>query len=239
MRKGLILPILALGLLAGACEEDEDGTGVGTTANVRFVNAVRGNTGNLAFTANGTAAGSALAYGTASSQCTQLTSGSRTYAFGTAGTSGGINGSAFNTSTQNLVAGGNYTLVAAGTTTAPQLIVLNNNAFTGTVASGQTAVRFVNLVPTVGTGTTASNFNVFTGTATTGTPTAGSLAYGGTSTFSTMTAGTPTFTFTNVTGGTQVFQGGGLGLTSGTVNTVAILPNAAGTGYQLVNITGC
>lgn len=240
MNKRFILPVLAFALVAGACEEDDDGTGVGTNATVRFVNAVRGVTGNVALTANGTMIGSTLGFGTASSTCATVAAGSPTIAFGTANTAGtGITGTALSSQTQVFAAGGDYTLIAAGTTTAPRFIVLNNDAYTGTVASGQTAVRFVNLVPTVGTSTAASNFNVFSGTATTGTPTSSNLAYAGTSNFATMNSGASTFTFTNATGGATVFTGTGLNLASGTVNTVAILPNAAGTGYQLVNITGC
>lgn len=239
MRKGLILPVLAIGLLAGACEED-DPTGTSTTASVRFVNAVSGS-GNLGFTQNGSAvSGTSLTYGTVSGTCQSLPAGTnRSIAFGTAASGGGISGSAFNTTNANLTAGGNYTLIAAGTPTSRRLIVVNNSDATGTIGTGQTAVRFVNLVPALGTSTTASNFNVFTGTATTGTPTASSIAYGNVSGYSMMTAGAQTFTFTDVTGGTQVFSGGGLNLTAGTANTVAILPNAAGTGYQLVNITRC
>jgi hypothetical protein len=240
MKKGLILRVLALGMLAGACDEDDQGIGVGTsTASVRFVNALSGSTGSLGFTANGAAVGTGLGFGSMSSQCAQVQAGARTLAFGTAATGGGISGTAFTTQSHTFTAGGDFTVIATGTATAPQFVVLNNDAFSGTVTSGQTAVRFVNLVPRVGTATTASNFNVFTGTTTTGTPTAASLAFGGTSTFTQMASGTPTFTFTNATGGTQVFSGGGLNLTSGGVNTIAILPNAAGTGYQLINITGC
>ena len=238
MKKGLILPVLALALVAGACEEDEDPTGTGTTASVRFVNAIGGVTGNVVLTANGTTVGSAQGFGTMGSTCSTVTAGTRSLAFGTANTAGtGISGTALFTQNQTFAAGGDYTVIATGTTTNPRFVVLNNDAFTGTVASGQAAVRFVNLVPTVGT--SASNFNVFTGTATTGTPTASAVGFGNTSNFSTMTSGASTFTFTNVTGGTTVFSGTGLNLTSGSVNTVAILPNATGTGYQLVNITGC
>jgi hypothetical protein len=238
MKKGLILPVLALALAAGACDEDDETTGVGTQANVRFVNAISGVNGNLALTANGSMVGSSLGFGSVSSQCTRLNAGSTALAFGTANTGGtGISGTALFTQNQTFNAGGDYTVIATGTSTNPRFVVLDNDAYTGTVASGQTAVRFVNLVPTVGT--TASNFNVFTGTTTTGTPTASSVGFGNASNFSTMTAGSPTFTFTNATGGTQVFSGSGLNLASGSVNTVAILPNSAGTGYQLVNITGC
>src|SRR5688572_26620646 len=170
--KKLILPVLALALVAGACDEDEDSTGPNTQASVRFVNAIPGLTGNLALTANGTMVGSALGFGSAASQCTRINSGSTTLAFGTANTGGtGISGTALETIMQSLTAGGNVTVVATGTAADPQFLVFNNTSTT--VPSGQTAVRFVNLVPTL-TGGASSTFNVFTGTTTTGTPLASS-----------------------------------------------------------------
>jgi hypothetical protein len=239
MRKGLILPVLALALVAGACDEDEDTTGVGTQANVRFVNAISGVTGNLALTANGSMVGSALGFGSAASQCTMVNSGSTALAFGTANSGGtGISGTALGTSTQSFAAGGNYTVIATGTAANPQFLVFNNA--TTTVPSGQTAVRFVNLVPSL-TGGASSTFNVFNGTTTTGTPLSSSIAFASQpTTFSNINPGTTTFTFTNSAGQT-IFtnSGSGLNLTAGTVNTVAILPNAAGTGFQLVNLTAC
>jgi hypothetical protein len=239
MKKGLILPVLALALVAGACEEDDDSMGVGTQANVRFVNAITGVTGNLALTANGAMVGSALGFGSSASQCTRVNSGSTTLAFGTANTGGtGISGTALETMTQSLAAGGNYTIVATGTAADPQFLVFNNA--TTTVPSGQASVRFVNLVPALSAGG-SSSFNVFTGTTTTGTPLASSVAFASQpTTFSNVTAGSTTFTFTDAQGNT-IFTNSdaGLNLTAGTVNTVAILPNATGTGYQLVNLTAC
>jgi hypothetical protein len=238
MKKGLILPVLALALVAGACEEDEDTTGVTTQTSVRFVNAISGVSGNLALTANGAMVGSALGFGTASSQCVRVNSGSTQLAFGAANTGGtGISGTALETMTQNLTAGGNVTVVATGTAADPQFLVFNNT--TTTVPSGQTAVRFVNLVPSL-TGGASSTFNVFTGTTTTGTPLASSIAFASQpTTFSNITPGSTTFTFTNSAGNTIFSNSTGLNLTAGTVNTVAILPNATGTGFQLVNLTAC
>ena len=236
--KKLILPVLALALVAGACDEDEDTTGPNTQASVRFVNAIPGLTGNLALTANGTMVGSALGFGSAASQCTRINSGSTTLAFGTANTGGtGISGTALETMTQSLTSGGNVTVIATGTAADPQFLVFNNTSTT--VPSGQTAVRFVNLVPTL-TGGASSTFNVFTGTTTTGTPLASSIAFATQpTTFSNIQPGSTTFTFTNSAGNTIFTNGTGLNLTAGTVNTVAIMPNAAGTGFQLVNLTAC
>ena len=238
MKKGLIMPVLALALVVGACDDDDDTTGPNTQASVRFVNAIPGLTGNLALTANGTMVGSALGFGTSASQCTRINSGSTTLAFGTANAGGtGISGTALETMTQNLTAGGNVTVVATGTAADPQFLVFNNSSTT--VPAGQTAVRFVNLVPSL-TGGGSSTFNVFTGTTTTGTPLASSIAVATQpTTFSNIQPGSTTFTFTNSAGNTIFTNATGLNLTAGTVNTVAILPNAAGTGFQLVNLTAC
>ena len=239
MKKILMLPVLAAALFAGACEEDNDPTQVTTSANVRFVNAVTGVTGNTVFTANGAMAGTPLAFGQQSSQCTTINSGSQIpIAFGTANSAGtGINGTALTTGNQNLTAGGNFTIVAAGSNTNPQIFRLDN-AFSGTVGSTQAAVRFINLAP--GTGTTANTFNVFTGASTTGTPTAGTIAFGTPTTFNTVTSGTNSFTITNSTGTSLVTGSAGqLNLQGGTVNTIAIIPNTASGGVQLVNIPRC
>jgi hypothetical protein len=238
MKKGLILPVLALALVAGACEEDEDTTGVNTQTSIRFVNAISGVSGNLALTANGTMVGSALGFGSAAAQCTRINSGSTTLAFGTANTGGtGISGTALETMTQNLTAGGNVTIVATGTAADPQFLVFNNTSTT--VPSGQTAVRFVNLTPAL-TGGASSTFNVFTGTTTTGTPLASSVAFASQPTsFANITPGSTTFTFTNSAGNTIFTNSTGLNLTAGTVNTVALVPNATGTGFQLINLTAC
>lgn len=239
MKKGMILPVLALALLVGACEEDEDLTGPNTTANVRFVNAISGVNGNLALTANGTIVGSPLAFGAMNTTCSTVNAGNATLAFGTANTGGtGISGTALSTQTQNFTAGGNYTIVATGTATNPSFVVLNNNSFTGTVATGQTAVRFVNLVPTLSGGAT-STLDVFTGTGT-GTQQANDVTFGTTSNFVQIPSGSTTLTFRDAAGNTVFTNTGtGLNLATGSINTVAILPNATGTGYQLINVNAC
>jgi hypothetical protein len=239
MKKGLIMPVLALALVAGACEEDDDTTGPNTQASVRFVNAISGVNGNLALTANGNMVGSALGFGAMANTCTRVNSGNASFAFGTANSGGtGISGTALLTETVPLQSGGNFTVVATGTATNPDFVVLNNNQFSGTVGANQTAVRFVNLVPTLNGGGTSS-FNVFTGTGD-GTERASNLGFGSTSNFATFGSGSTTMTFRDADGDVIYTNAGtGLNLASGSVNTVAILPNATGTGYQLVNITAC
>ena len=240
MRKILILPILAVALIGSACEEDGDPTGTTTQANVRFVNAVTGVNGNLAFTANGNfATGSALGFGQQSTQCSTINSGSSVpIAFGAANaTSTGIQGTALTTANQNISSGGNFTVVAAGSQTSPQLFVLNN-AVSGSIGANQAAVRFVNLAP--GTGTTANTFNVFTGTSATGTATASGIAFGAPTTFNMVTAGTNNFTITNSTGTSVISSSAGqLNLQAGSVNTVAVIPNTTSGGFQIINITRC
>lgn len=239
MKKGMMLPLLAAAVFAGACEEDGDPTQVSTSANVRFVNAVTGMSGNSGFMAGGTfVSGTALGFGQQTSQCTTVNSGSAVpIAFGTANSAGtALQGSALLTANQNLSAGGNFAVVAAGSNTNPQIFLLNNN-FSGSLGTNQAAVRFVNLAP--GTSTTTNTFNVFTGTSTTGTPTANSIAFGTPTSFNTVTSGTNTFTITN--GGTSVITGsaGQLNLQAGTVNTIAVIPNTTSGGFQLINITRC
>ncbi len=239
MRKGLILPFLALALVAGACDDNDDNTGPNTQANVRFVNAISGVNGNLALTANGAMIGSALGFGSSATQCARVNSGSTSLAFGTANTGGtGISGTALETMTQNFSAGGNFTVIASGTAADPQFLVFNNTA-ASSIPNGQTAVRFVNLVPSL-TGGASSTFNVFTGTTTTGTPLSSSVSFATQpTTFSNITPGSTTFSFTDASGNTIFTNDTGLNLTANTSNTVAILPNSAGTGFQLVNLTAC
>ena len=238
MKKSLFVPILAVALVMGACDEDEDGgpTGVGTTANVRLVNAVTGTTSPLVFTANGSVVGSAQTFGAVSTTCATVPSGSRTIAFGTANAGGtAISGNAFSTTTRNFAGGDNVTLIASGSATNPTLTVLNNNQFTGNLGATQAAVRFINLVPT--TGGTATNVDVFTGTNTTAS--ASALAFGTPSTFTTINAGTNTFTVRRAGGTTTLVDASGLTLSAGSANTVGVIPNATGTGFQLINIGRC
>jgi len=231
MKKALMLPLFAAALFASACEEDS--TGLENQARIRFVNAITGVTGNVGFTASGTfIGGSSVAFGSGSSTCATLDAATGVpLAFGTVNATGtGLSGVALTTSTQNLAGSGNFTAYAAGTAAAPSLFFLSNS-FSGTLNSNQASVRFVNLVPTA----TTANLDVFAGTSTT--PTVSDLTFGNANTYGIVTSGANTFTIRNAAG-TNVLTSSSVTLISGTVNTVAIVPTAAG-GYQLVNVTSC
>ena len=234
------MPAIAALLFAAACGGDGGPTAVGTTASVRFFNATTGMPGSGAFTANGQfAPGSALAFGQSTPTCASLDAGTTSFGFGVANPGGtGLDGVAITTlNNQSLAAGGNFTVVTAGSTTSATLFLLYNT-FSASLGSNQAAVRFVNLAP--GTGTSASTFNVLTGTLGSGPTTifALDIAVGSPTPFATVTSGSNSFTalighqLDTVTGIT-------LDLQAGTVNTIAIVPNATSTGFQLINIPSC
>ena len=239
MRNVLVMPVLAAVLSAAACGEGDPTTvePVGPTASVRFFNAATGMTGSGGFTTNGQfATGSALAFGQSTSTCSKVAAGSTSFGFGTANTGGtGLSGNALATlNNQSITDGGNYTMVATGSATSSTLFLLDNH-FSGSLASNQAAVRFVNLAPGPG-----NPFNVLRGTLGSGPTTVvgTQLAVGSPTTFSAVTGGSSTFTI--LQGHSTVISGGAatLNLQAGTVNTVAIVPNPSG-GFQLINIPGC
>lgn len=241
MRKVSSTPVLLAVLFTAACGGDDGPTAIeGPTARVRFVNATTGMAGSGGFTANGQfAAGSALPLGQ-STQCSTVGAGAMALAFGAANTGGtGLTGSAMTTlSGQSLTAGGSYIVVTAGSASSPTLFLLDNS-YSGTLASNQAAVRFVNLAP--GTGASPNNFAVFLG----------AFGAGGVLHAANPVVGVPT-TFTTVAGGSNTFSvlmnhetppaisgtPGTLTLQAGTVNTIAIVPMASG-GIRLINLPRC
>jgi hypothetical protein len=233
MKKVLVLPVLTAALFAGACSEDGDPAQLTPTANVRFFNAATGMQASGGFTTNGQfAAGSALAYG--QSTCLKVNAGSTTFGFGAAGTSG-LTGSPLATSSNQVLAqGSNYVVAAVGSATSPQMFLFENS-FSGTLAANQAAVRFVNFAP--GNGTAATNFSVIKGVF--GDPfTHGNIALGEPTSFNIVTSGSNAYTIFR--GHETVVSGsdGTLNFQAGTVNTIAIVPNASG-GFQLINIPRC
>jgi hypothetical protein len=236
MKKVLIVPVLAAVLSLAGC--DGDPTTADTAANVRFFNATTGMAGSGAFTANGQfATGSALAYGQSTQTCSRISEGTASFGFGAANTGGtALNGSALATlNNQTLTAGGNYTMVATGSATSPQLYLLDNS-FTGSVGTNQAAVRFVNLEP--GPATLPNIFYAFTSwPPVEGSLFAASLLVGSPSEFKLMTSGTTSF---SVIIGHQVETLSTVPVTlqGGSVNTIAIVANPAG-GHQLINIPRC
>jgi len=233
-----LVPVLALAVFGfAACDDGDDGTGPNTTtADIRFVNLIPDASGNLLLTANNTAVGSALAFGSASGTCVAVPTGNAVnLAFGTANSGGtGISGTALATSTANLTTDGNFTVVAAGTAANPQIFFLNNTttAPTGTNA----ALRFISTV-------TSGSFDVFLssdGTTLT-TPIATSVAFGSAgSGFVTIPAGTGTLVFTEA--GTQnvsFTMPSSTTLTAGQIGTVVLAPGAGGTGFQTLMLNAC
>ena len=233
------MPVLAAVLFTAACGEDGDLMGAGPTGSVRFFNATTGIAGSSGFTANGKFAnGSALASGQPAQSCAEVSEGPASFAFGAANTGGtGLSGNALTTlDNQVVTAGGNYTVAAAGSAPSPTLFMLDNN-FAGALAANEAAVRFVNLAPA--TGTALNTFTVLKGVLGQGhTLVQSGIAVGAPSTFNTVTSGSSVYTI--LKGHETVISGSAatLNLQAGSVNTVAIVPNASG-GFQLVNVPRC
>ena len=240
MRKILVMPALVAVLFAAACGEDGGPTAVGPTASVRFFNAATGMAGGGGFTTNGRfATGSALAFGQSTPTCATVDAGSTSLGFGAANAGGtGLSGSALATlGNQSIPAGGNFTAVATGSATSPSLFLLDNS-YSGTLATNQAAVRFVNLAP--GTGTTANTFVVYLGAFGSGqSPVAINIAVGAPTEFRTVPSGSNTFSVVQVQGHSIVIPSSAATLQAGSVNTLAIVPDATSGGFRLVNIPGC
>ena len=237
MKKALFAPALAAVLCVAACKEDGGPTAPEPTASVRFFNATTGMTGSGGFTTNGQfASGSALAFGQSTPACAAVDTGSTSFGFGAANAGGtGMSGNALATlNDQRITNGGKFTVVATGSAASPALFLLDDN-FPGSLTTSQAAVRFVNLAP--GTGATANTFNVFLGTFGAGhTLVSTSIAVGAPTDFRTVTSGHNTFSV--LQGHNIVIPESALTLQAGTINTLAIVPNASG-GFQLINIPGC
>jgi hypothetical protein len=241
MKKVVVLPVLVAVLSAAACGDDGDPTSPGPTARVRFFNATTGMTGSGGFTTNGEfAIGSALAFGQATPTCATVSAGSTSFGFGAANAGGtGLSGVAIATlNNQSLTAGGNYTVVTAGSTTGATLFLLDNT-FSGSLSSSQATVRFVNLAPE--TGTSANTYTVLAGTLGSGpTPViATDIAVGAPTAFKTVTTGSNAFTI--LRGHTTIVSGseGTLDFQAGTANTIAIVPKPGSSDFQLINIPRC
>lgn len=238
MRIKLFVPVVIAALITTGC--DGNSTGVGPSANVRFFNATTGMAASGGFTANGEfAKGTALAFG--QSACSRIDAGSTSFGFGAANSGGtALSGSALATLTnQNVIDGGNFTVVSTGSAASPTLYMLDNN-FSGTLGANLTAVRFVNLAP--GTAATPNTFVVYLGAIESGvSPYAINIAAGAPTSFATVAGGSNQFSVLRIPGHDLVVNGnaGALNLQAGTVNTLAIVPNSAGDGFQLINLPRC
>lgn len=236
MTKVLIIPVVALLLLAGACAEDSDPTTVDTRAQVRFFNVVWNANGPIGFTTNGQfATGSALAYGQSSQTCTGVDAGNTSFGIGAANSAGtAITGAALaSLINQNIADGGNYTVLAGGNVGHPSVVLLNNSV-SGTVGANQAAVRFVNLAAAA-----EFPFTVLKGTAGSGTTVQTDLTFRSATPFSTVTSGSNEYSIMSNQQAVISGSAATLNLQGGTINTIAIVRNPATQAFQLVSIPAC
>jgi hypothetical protein len=237
----LAVPCLALTALLSACDDKDDNTGVvgGSTANVRFINAVSGLSGNAALAVNGSVTGSAMSFGTAPTTCSAVNvgSGATSFAFGLPATGGTTLQSSLGTASSTLIAGGNYYVIASGSSTSPTLQVIPAISTTAPT-SGNASLRVINLT---GNSTAFDVFATSTATLTGATPITTNLATGaGTTTFFNVAPANSTITFTN-TGSTTAALTTTLPsgtLTAGGTTTILLLRNATNTGFQAVTLSG-
>ena len=239
MKKVHIVPVLVVVLFAAACGDGP--TAVAGPAKVRFFNAVWGTQDNIGFTTNTQfATGSALAYLQSTQTCSTLDAGNTTFGIGLANASGtALNSNTFVTlDNQTITDGGNYTVLAGGAVQHPSVVLLDNS-FSGTLGANQAAVRFVNLAP--GTETAPNNYAAFIGTfGADGTLAGNNIELGVPTTFTTVVSGSNAFSVLRNHEVPPAVTGtpGTLNLQGGSVNTLAIVPNASG-GFQLVNLPRC
>ena len=239
MKNLVFVPVLGAVLFAAACSEGDDPVAPVAPASVRFFNATTGMPGSGGFTMNGEFA-SALPFGEAAATCASAEPGATSFGFGPANVGGtGLSGTPLATlSGQSLTAGGKFIVVTSGAAANPTLSLLDD-AFSAPMGAAQAAVRFVNLAPA--TGETVNTFTVLKGTLGAGTPTVVGVQFpvGAATEFTVMNGGSNTFTV--MRGHEPVMSAGEatLVLPGGTVNTIAIVPNATSAGYRLVSIPRC
>jgi hypothetical protein len=237
MKKVLIMPVLAVGLLAGACGDD-GATDVDTRPSVRFFNAVWNAPDGIGFTMNGQfAAGSALAYGQSTQTCSRLTAGNTTFGIGVANPNGtGLSSDALaSLINQTTTEGGNYTVLAGGNVIHPSVVMLDNS-LSGTLSTNQAAVRFVNLAAT-----SEFPFTVLKGTVGSGTTTVvqTDVAFRAATPFSTVTSGSNAY---SILYNHEVVISGSdatLNLQAGSANTVVIVRDPATNNFVLRSFPSC
>lgn len=238
MNKVALVPIFAAVLFASACGEDGPTAGA-SNANVRFVNATTGMTGNGGFTMNGQfATRSVLAVGQVASTCTPVNAGLTAFGFGAANAGGTeLSGNALTAlNGQTLTSGGKYTVAAAGSETSATLFLLDDS-FSGTLASNQAAVRFLNLAP--GTDTPANTFGVYLGEVEPNeAPIAINMVAGTPTAFRTVASGLNTFVLLRLPGHT-LLPSSAVTLQARSVNTLAIVPDPTSNGFKLIAVPSC
>jgi hypothetical protein len=211
---------------------------VDTRPSVRFFNAVWNAPDGIGFTMNGQfATGSALAYGQSSQTCSRLNAGSTTFSIGLANAGGtGLSSSPLGSlENQTMAVGGNYTVLAGGQALHPSVVLLDNS-ITGTLATNQAAVRFVNLAAS-----SQFPFTVLKGTVGNGETTIvqTDIAFRGATPFSTVTSGSNAYTIMYnhepiLSGADATFN-----LQAGSVSTVVIVRDPATNNFRLVSVASC
>jgi hypothetical protein len=219
-----------------ACSDDDDDDPIGTgndNTTVRFINATTGGT-SLDIAENGTVASGngSLAYGSASS-CTRVNASNPQLAVRTAGSTTSLSGF-----TPSFSAGGTYTVLVTGTTTAPIYTTLNDQF--ATPSTGNAGVRIINATSAATSG--AGNWDIYVNPGTTlGTPNATAVGRNSASSYLTVPAGqVNTIRLTNA-GATTTLQNLSVpSLTSGTVQTIVVGDAATGsTALRTFTLAAC
>src|SRR5688500_1845260 len=241
MRLGVMIPLALAAVALAGCEggnlfsgdDNNPGGGIVPTnsVRVRFVNALSGADGNLLLTANGTVVGAQQGFGTSSGTCATIGAGSdRTLVIGSANSTGTAITDTLFTLPASLTSGGNYTIVATGTPTNPQILVLDNN--TTVPSAGNANVRVINA-----TGT-AIDFFATAGSTLGTTPTTANIGANAVGAFAMSPVTNNTPTFRNVGSSTPIFTSTGT-FNAGQSYNVILLPNATQTGFQALTLTRC
>ena len=214
-----LVPLVAL----AACGDDDDTTGLTSTATVRFINATNTtidvtNSG-IVSTGNGN-----LAFG-ANSTCMTVSTTGTGLIFTQAGTTTAITGF-----TPSFNANGNFTVIAYTTSTGTAFVTLDNSGFTPT--TGQAGLRVFNAASGSGSIVAVS------GTTVLGTGTGVPFGTGGG--FISVPSGSTPIAFNTGAGTATVANAGTLNLTAGQNYTLIVAPAAAGsTALRTFLVTGC
>ncbi|HXC25611.1 MAG TPA: DUF4397 domain-containing protein [Gemmatimonadaceae bacterium] len=147
----IFLGLTASCLILNACSTDSVTGGNSNQASVRYANTMAGGTGSLVFLENANSTGLTVPYQTVGA-CQNLSPASTDFSVEQSGTSTVL----ASLSGETLTAGSRYTVLATGTTTAPNLIFLTDTYTTP--ASGRGRLRVINAV---GVGI---SFDVYIGT---------------------------------------------------------------------------
>ena len=222
----ITLSLLSLCSLA-ACGDDDDSTGIGGNATVRFANAT--NTSQDIATGGTVAAGNSSVAFSASSGCASLNALQPDFEVRPAGTANSLSSSF----TPTFIAGNNYVVIAyPGFSGATQYATIGTSL---APASGQAGLRVVNLAA----GSGAFDVYVSPSGAALGTASATGIGFGVTSGLINVTPGSQLIRLTN-TGTQTVTIAAGNTYTAGQTSVLVVAPPAPGTtALRSFFVTGC